>query len=106
MKVGMMPLAVHVPEIAPIRKSISMAEVTSETFFSISRVKASQGVLKIHIDSQMHTPDARSRATWLAPRMESLPNMVMFMASVIMRMSIGASDTDVRIIVFFLGLIG
>ena len=73
MKVGITPLEVQVPEMAPIRNRISMAEVTSATFSFMACSKRLQGVLKNNIESAMQSAELRSRTTWLAPRMESLP---------------------------------
>lgn len=63
MKVGITPLAVHVPEIAPIRKSIRMAVVTSDTFSLIAVSNADHGVLNIHIERAIQTALAKSSAT-------------------------------------------
>ena len=69
----MTPLPVQVPEIAPMRNRMSMADVTSATFSLIAASNSFQGVLNTHIDRAMQTALAKSSATWLAPRMESLP---------------------------------
>ena len=58
-----------------------MAVVTSPMLLLIASSKAFQGVLNSHIARQTHTPAAKSSATWLAPRIESLPKMLMSKAS-------------------------
>ena len=93
----MTPLMVHVPEIAPISKRMTMAVVTLPMLLEIAFSKSFQGVLKSHMDSQIQTPAAVSRATWLAPRIESLPKMLTSRASKTMRTRMGIRDMRIRV---------
>ena len=77
MKVGTMPLTVQAPDRAPMSSRITIAFVTSPTLERMASSKAFQGVLYSHIDSHTHTPVATSRLTCEAPRMASLPKMLM-----------------------------
>ena len=92
----MTPLIVQVPEMAPIRNRMTIAVVTSPILLLIASSKAFQGVLNSHIDRQMHTPAAKNRATWLAPRMESLPKMLMSKASSTTSTATGTREMSVR----------
>ncbi len=91
MKVGTMPLMVQVPEMAPIKNRITMAVVTSPMLLWMASSNLCHGVLKSHMESQMQIPAENSRDTWLAPRMASLPNMLMFKAS-----SVTSTATGIR----------
>ena len=101
MKVGTMPLTVQVPEIAPIRNKMTMAVVTSPMLLLIVSSKSCHGTLNSHMASQMATPAEKSSATWLAPRMASLPNMLMFSARSVTRIRIGIRDIPTRNMVIF-----
>ena len=81
MSVGTTPLIVQVPDTAPIRKRMRMALPTSAMCPLMASSNFSQGIWKKRIDSQMQTPAEKSRTTWLAPRMASLPKMLIFSAS-------------------------
>ena len=72
-----------------------MAVVTLPILLEIAFSKSFHGVLNSHIDSQMQTPAAAISATWLAPRMESLPNMLTSKASKAISTMIGTRDTRI-----------
>ena len=101
MNVGTIPLIVHVPEIAPIRNRMTMAVVTSPMLFLISSSKTSHGTLNSHIASQIAIPAENNNATWLAPRIASLPKMLMFNAKNTIRTRIGIREIPIRYIVIF-----
>ena len=89
---------VHVPEIAPIRNRITIAVVMSPMLLLMASSNLDHGALKSHMDSQMQMPAAVSRETWLAPRMESLPKMLMSKASITTSTATGISEMQVLII--------
>ena len=60
--------------------------------FLISSSKSCHGILKSHMASQMATPAENRSDTWLAPRIASLPNMLMFSARSVTRIRIGIKD--------------
>ena len=72
-----------------------MAVVTSPMLLLMAYSKSFQGFLNSHIASHTQMPAEKSRATWLAPRMESLPNMPIFRERSITRTMIGTSDMQV-----------
>ena len=98
MKAGTTPLIIHVPEMAPIRKRIRIADATSPTFPAIAFSNSFHGVLYRHIDNATHTPAATRSATWDAPRMESDPKMEMSRASRAIRTTRGMNAMMVRFI--------
>ena len=77
---------------APISNSITIADVTLPILLLIPSSKADQRTLNSHIDSQTAMPVASSRATWLAPCMESLPSMLTLNASMAISTTIGIRD--------------
>ena len=92
MKVGTMPLAIQVPDMAPISKSMTIAVVTLPMLLFIASSKALQGVLNSHMLSQTARPAATRSATWLAPSIASLPKILMLSASMATRISTGISE--------------
>ena len=92
MKVGTTPLIVQVPETPPMRKRMRVAPAMSEKFRPIAFSNSFQGVLKNNAASSTQTPDETSSATWLAPRMASLPKMPMLMASSVIRTRTGIRE--------------
>ena len=103
MKVGTIPLIVHVPEIPPIKKRITMAVVTSPILPFIASSKSRHGTLKSHIASHTQIPAEKSKATWLAPRIASLPKMLISRARSATSVVIGINeipnlDKDLRAI--------
>ena len=91
----MIPLMVQVPEMAPIMKRMMMAEVTSPMLFPMASSKTFQGVLNSQTPSHTQMPAAISRTTWLAPRMESLPKMLISNPSSTTRTSTGIREIRV-----------
>ena len=77
---------------------MTMAVVTSPILLLMAASKSFHGYLNSHMASHTQTPAENSSATWLAPSMESLPNMLIFRASSIIRMTKGMRDMDVLII--------
>lgn len=73
MNVGMIPLIIHVPEMAPTIMRMKIADEMPLILFPTHSSNSVKGTLKKSIPNHMAMPDAASRATWLAPRMESLP---------------------------------
>ena len=98
MKAGTTPLAVHVPEIAPISSRMRMAAATSPTCFFTDSSKVCQGVLYCHIARPMQTPPASIRATCEAPRMESAPKMAMSAARTATSTAMGMKAMRIRFI--------
>lgn len=92
MNVGTIPLIVQVPEMAPMRNRMTRAVVTSPMLLFIASSKLSQGTLNIHIDSQTQTPAEKRRDTWLAPRMASLPNMLISKAKRTIKVNTGIKE--------------
>ena len=95
MKAGTTPLAVHVPEMAPIIKRMRMAMATSPMFSIMAFSNAFQGVLYSQVESAIQTPAPTRRATWEDPAMESAPQMTMVVASSITTTPIGMSAISV-----------
>ena len=81
----------------PIMNKITMAVVTSPMLLLIASSNSSHGFLKSHIASHTQIPAENSSATWLAPRIASLPKMVMFNASRMTNTTIGTNEMQVRI---------
>ena len=71
---------------------MSVAPAMSEKLWPMAASNAFQGVLKKIEASRTQTPDEASSATWLAPRMASLPKMPMLMASSVMRARTGTRE--------------
>ena len=92
MKAGTMPLIVQVPEMAPIRNRMTIAVVTSPMLLFIASSKSFQGILKSHVERHTQIPALNSSDTWLAPRMASLPNMLMSRARRMTRAMTGISE--------------
>ena len=92
MKVGTIPLMVHVPEMAPIRNKMTIAEVTSPILLLMASSKSFHGILKSHVDNQTAIPAQNSNETWLAPKMASLPNMLISNANRMTRVIIGINE--------------
>ena len=93
MKAGTTPLVVQVPETAPMKRRITRATTTSAMFSFMPFSKAFHGVLNSHMDSAMATPADTSSATWLAPRIESLLNMLTLRDSSRVSTMIGMEET-------------
>ena len=75
-----------------MRKRMSVAPAMSEKLCPMAFSNSFQGVLKKRDASSTQTPDEVSRATWLAPRMASLPKTPMLMASSVMRTRTGTRE--------------
>ena len=92
MKVGTIPLMVQLPEMEPMRKRMTIAVVTSDTLPLMATSKSAQGTLKSHMASQTQIPAEKSRDTWLAPYMASLPKMLISTANKATSVRIGMRE--------------
>lgn len=73
MSVGTMPLTIQVPDIPPMRKSMSSAVPMDLMFSATASSSTFQGVWYTAMEMVTTTAAANRRATWLAPDRESEP---------------------------------
>ena len=73
MSVGITPLAIHVPAIAPIKSNIIRAGVALRILLTIASSSSAHVHLYIAIAIATQMADAAKSANWLPPAMASPP---------------------------------
>ena len=88
-----MPLTIHVPAMAPIRKSISMADPTERILSSTESSSVCHEVPYTAMEMATMTADATMSATWLPPARESAPKTLMTATRTAINTMNGTVDT-------------
>ena len=92
MRVGTIPLIIHVPEMAPIRKSMRIAVPIELMFPVIASSNFFQGTWHTIIAIATQTVAPKRRATWLAPSRASAPKKRITKKSAAISTTKGTSD--------------